>query len=298
MAGNVSSIKNFFADKTSSLEKIKDVSDKIFSVLNTDGDDYLSVAEQLSGGLTFAGKKLSKKDFTGIYVDFAEKTLNTKACLKDFNEQPNAPLTKSLREELIKRLELARLTRDDFYKDVKSFEELKKDIRNAKWLNFSLVSSLLRFAAPYDNSKVQDGKIGFFKQGKLGDCWFLSQLMMYASTQDGENNIRKRIKTNKDGSYTVTLQHPNRRYQNKEEKYTITKKDLEDRNKTKEISSGDVDVQILEMAFELYLKRHLPKDYYPEDFSGFFIAGSGPNPKYAGIKRLLVHRAFGYTDTP
>ena len=292
MTGNISSIKNLFVDNISSHEKIVEVSEKIFDKLDKIKDGNLSISEQRSAGLSFAGKPLSKKDFQKIYIDFAEKSLNTKTSLKDFDESPSSIVPESLRKEVIKRFELARLTRDDLYKDMQKFIELKRLIRESSGLSYAAASKLLKLAVPYDNSKVQDGKIGFFKQGKLGDCWFLAQLMAYVSTPEGENNIRKRIKTNSDGTYTVTLQHPNLRFQKKEEKYTVTKQEIENRAKNRDLSSGDIDVQILEIAFERYLKKHLPADCHPKEPNVFFLACSGKNPV------LLVHRALGYTDTP
>ena len=81
-----------------------------------------------------------------------------------------------------------------------------------------------------------DGKIGNFKQGSGGDCWLLSRL---AAKDDGI------IKKEKDGSFTVTLNNPDKREET--HKIKVTKDDFSDIS-NRNLSSGDPDAKIVEIA--------------------------------------------------
>ena len=57
----------------------------------------------------------------------------------------------------------------------------------------------------YDEKYLIDGEIGDFKQGYLGDCWFLSGLDSLSNTSQGRKLLQDAIKVNSDDTYTVTF---------------------------------------------------------------------------------------------
>ena len=87
-----------------------------------------------------------------------------------------------------------------------------------------------------------DGKIGNFKQGVAGDCWLLSRL---AAKDDG------RIKKEKDGSFVVTLNNPNKTEDI--HKIKVTKDDFSDIT-NRNLSAGDPDAKIVEIATKKLFK--------------------------------------------
>lgn len=148
------------------------------------------------------------------------------------------------------------------------------------------IANILTYTDKSD-TKV-DGQIGSFKQGRVGDCWYLSMLKNYAATSAGVKNIQDRIRNNHDGSYTVTFQNP---IDGKNIEYKITetdlklnpkiiKGDLEINLEIPTFSSGDKDVRIFEIATNRLLK----------DFAGSEISEGFP------LKRAIVHKAMGYTE--
>lgn len=89
--------------------------------------------------------------------------------------------------------------------------------------------------------KKADGKIGNFEQN-AGDCWLLSRL---AAKDDG------RIKKEKDGSFVVTLNNPNKTEEI--HKIKVTKEDFSAIT-NKDLSSGDPDAKIVEIATKKLFK--------------------------------------------
>lgn len=80
-------------------------------------------------------------------------------------------------------------------------------------------------------------------QGRIGDCWLLSQLNSLKGTDFGKQAIKEAIAKNSDGSYTVTLKGTN-------ETYTFTAEDIQAAIDTNQYSTGDLDYLLLELAFE------------------------------------------------
>lgn len=160
---------------------------------------------------------------------------------------------------------------------------------------------------------ISDGKIGSFAQGRVGSCWFLSMLGNYAATPEGEQNIAKRISApDKDGNYTVTLNNPLN--PNETETYVVSAEELKNYDLSDEnsaFSSGDIDVRILEIAFDKMLYEYFKKDdnsstpnigtITPDIFKEF---GNYPASYEQEIgasiseglleKNALVHKALGY----
>lgn len=86
---------------------------------------------------------------------------------------------------------------------------------------------------------LQDGIIGSFEQGKIGDCGFLSSLKVIASTKEGAKTIKDSIRKNHDKTFSVRfLGAPGKIY-------NVSEKEL---TEGKEYSTGDKDVKILEIA--------------------------------------------------
>lgn len=97
-----------------------------------------------------------------------------------------------------------------------------------------------------------NGKIDAnFKQGDMNDCWLISGIKAIANNSDTRQLLNKCIKVNPDGSVTVFLKGPNK-------KYTISKAEL---NGANEYSSGDLDVRAIEIAVNKYFGEHYDQSY-------------------------------------
>lgn len=128
-----------------------------------------------------------------------------------------------------------------------------------------------------ETNDKQDGLIGSFKQGTIGDCYFLALLQTIASTEN-KDFLKNTIINNGDGTYTVKFKGignqnlwdiPAEQIEKfKNEGITITEKELEnglltdlnekvliDKTTSSPLSTctGDKDVRILEFAFNKYL---------------------------------------------
>ncbi|MEI8390119.1 MAG: hypothetical protein WCG23_09575 [bacterium] len=90
--------------------------------------------------------------------------------------------------------------------------------------------------------KKADGKTGNFAQGATADCWLLSRL---AAKDD------RIIKKEKDGSFTVTLNNPDK--QEETHKIKVTKDDFSNIS-NRNLSSGDPDAKIVEIATKKLFK--------------------------------------------
>ena len=175
----------------------------------------------------------------------------------------------------------------------KDYKKLKAELKEGKSdykVSNAMLAKYLKLASV--NEFDSDGKISGFRQGSVGDCWFLSSLNSYASTPEGEQNIKERIKENNDGSYTVIFNNPFN--QTKKETYNVTAEELSnyrnvernsDDNK-KTFSSGDIDVRIMEIAANKMLTRYLPADEIYENCLP--IEGS------SYLKEAIIHKALGY----
>lgn len=92
-----------------------------------------------------------------------------------------------------------------------------------------------------------DGEIGNFKQGTTGDCWAVGGIKSLALTEEGAKMIKESISQDeKTGNVTVELKGVG-------ETYTFTPAEIKKRNF--DLSSGDDDVRVLEMAIEGHRKK-------------------------------------------
>ena len=144
------------------------------------------------------------------------------------------------------------------------------------------------------NSDAPNGKIDKdFKQGHTGDCWLLASIKAIANTEKGQQYLNDIVTTNKDGSVTVELKGP-------EKKYTISPGEL---IMSTQLSSGDMDVRAIEIA----VKKYMDENSYSNlgVFSNFIgnkastaynlLLGQGGNLIGDGIN-YLGNYLFGISD--
>ena len=175
------------------------------------------------------------------------------------------------------------------------YKDLKAKLKDGKQTTVSnaMLAKYLKFASV--NELESDGKIGGFRQGSVGDCWFLSSLINYTSSPEGEKNINDRIKNNGDGTYSVTFNNPFE--QTKKEIFTVSKEELanykkisrNNNEKEKAFSSGDIDVRIMEIAANKMFEKYIPKEEL-ENKDDLPIEGS------SYLKEAILHKALGYKD--
>jgi len=101
---------------------------------------------------------------------------------------------------------------------------------------------------------LPDGKVGSFSQNNLGDCWLLAQINGLAGTDFGKQAIKDAIQKNDDGSYTVKIKGADK-------DFTITQEDLFEALKKGVYSKGDMDVLLLELAFEKFFDEQGDRVY-------------------------------------
>ena len=271
------------------------VANSIFDKMDTDHDKFVSEQEAKDFGYTTLGdKSLSREDFLKKYRSFKEKTSTKQGILEDFKEHFSIPLKDSLRrfiqlddaqqKEIVSRLEMFEATQKVMPEDKKYTPEDTAYIKeNPKYfMNDDLAEYLEQFSA---NRTISDGKIGAFRQGKMGDCWFLSALNNYISTEAGRKNIENRIENNGNGTYSVTFQNPFNLTQ--KEVYTVSQDDLHE--KYKDGATGDIDVRILEAAADQYLEKYTPEGQRNSTGEKMIVGDYF-------AKTALIHKAFGYKD--
>ena len=135
-----------------------------------------------------------------------------------------------------------------FNKEIK-YQMDKAGFANADYLNTFIEQLRERIKAgeKKDTSITKpNGKIDEdFEQGNTGDCWLLASIKAIASRPKGLKILNDSIKTNDDGSVTVTLKGVNKTY-------TISKEELESNI---QLSTGDGDVRALEIAVNKYFEE-------------------------------------------
>lgn len=150
----------------------------------------------------------------------------------------------------------------------------------------NLIPAPERQVANEETQSVSDGVIDHFNQGQVGNCWFLATIDAYAQTAEGRATLSESIKTDSQGNYNVTFaSDPNF-------EFTITPEEIEERRKTAGVSSGDIDMQILELAYEKLQtsrmeERGLPGIHIWEALSGEKLEGSGDLPTREHADALL-----------
>ncbi len=98
-----------------------------------------------------------------------------------------------------------------------------------------------------------DGIIGNTKQESINDCWVLAGVNALAFSEKGQEILNKAVTHNEDGSVTVNLVGGGK-------EYTFSAEEIALHQYTegeKSFSSGDIDMNILEMAFAEYRKENI-----------------------------------------
>lgn len=109
-----------------------------------------------------------------------------------------------------------------------------------------------------------DGKIGNTSQEDINDCWVLSGVTSLSYSEKGQEILNKAVTHNDDGSVTVKLVGGGKEYRFSAEEIALNQ--YEDGEK--KYSSGDTDMNILEMAFARYRKENVQNkeaSIYPFD---------------------------------
>jgi len=99
--------------------------------------------------------------------------------------------------------------------------------------------------SPFNNV---DGQVGNSKVGSLGDGWLLCGINAAAVTRAGHDAILQSIQPNDDGSVSVTFKGDP-----KHKAYKVTPQEFA---QAKELSTGDPDMRVLEIAFRKLIADH------------------------------------------
>ena len=293
-------IFNKFRENTSTIENIFKPYENIF---NTGVDKPflhdVDISKEQQKELLFrlemfdAYRKTLNKDEMKEFIINKSDTMCFNNFLKDRPVIKDYPFPDNVNKDEIKSM---KGWTDPEYFQIKEFfkeglSKLKEDLRAGKInrIQNGMLAKYLNLASI--NDLESDGKIGGFRQGGTGDCWFLANLMNYASNPDSQKNIKDRIKKNRNGSYIVTFNNPFN--QTEKEEFTVSKKELKnygqynfDNIEKNFFSTGDIDVRILEIATNKLLEKYLTHENSDKK-----IINDGTYLKYA-----LVHKALGYTD--
>jgi hypothetical protein len=98
-------------------------------------------------------------------------------------------------------------------------------------------------AQSQDKELKVDGIIDPFSQGnKIGNCYFVGSIDAISQDEDGKEIVKDSIDKTSNGSYQVTFG------KNPDKKIPVSMNEIEQRRENKTISTGDLDVQILEVA--------------------------------------------------
>jgi len=143
---------------------------------------------------------------------------------------------------------------------------------------------------PLDTNVTADINASGVDQSSVGDCFFESALASLANSSKGQQIIRNMIKTNKDGSYTVTFAG------DKGSPVTVTAKDLEVNQNNGQVEDSAKWARIVETAFLKY--DHA--EQYGSGLNGFLQADGIPrfgNVAYADKALQLLTGQDASTDS-
>lgn len=116
-------------------------------------------------------------------------------------------------------------------------------------------------------STLANGKIdNEFKQGGVGDCWFLASIKALSMKPKGLQILNDSLKVDDKGNVTVHLKGVNKTY-------TISREEIEN---ARELSTGDADVRALEIA----VNRYLREDYKEKNGERASFDGNHANMAY------------------
>ena len=123
-----------------------------------------------------------------------------------------------------------------------------------------------------DNNHQANGEIDEdVFQGGTGDCWLLSAILALNATEAGKQVLHDSMKTNPDGSITVTFNGINTA-NGAPVQYTITADEIQkhdtDYNSYDSYSNGDNDMLIMELAVEKLEKDIYDQSHYQKNSLG------------------------------
>lgn len=96
-----------------------------------------------------------------------------------------------------------------------------------------------------------DGKIGNFSQGKIGDCFVLTALYATAQSSAGREKIKDSITKTSKGVYSIQFAgDPDH------DEFTVTQAEVVEARANKQVSTGDPDVAIFDLAVRKYEAMH------------------------------------------
>lgn len=124
--------------------------------------------------------------------------------------------------------------------------------------NASVISSDTTTLLNENTNTACDGRITDFKQGNTNDCWLLAGIKAVANDPEGERLLVNAIKENDNGWVVRFPGAPN-------QEFTVTREQLEnakkpDSNGRVQLSTGDDDVTILELAARQYYDEEKAKN--------------------------------------
>ena len=243
---------NVFTPPTTSIDGVKNPI-QIFPTMQSESDNQLvdfSFGKGNNASATEASELAPKIDIEALRANMfalqrqANNINSNIRTIEDRLAQKDKPLSLSEKRALEEKL---KILKEEHKKAVEAFRQA--------WIKTSrAVAIQKKYIAPpritESNSKIED-----FRQGYTGDCWLLASLKSISDSPKGAELLKKIIQRNRDGSVTINLLGVNKQY-------TFTQKDInkrfaESKDKTDRsfLSTGDVDVFLIEMAVEKEIKE-------------------------------------------
>ena len=231
-----------------------------------------------------------------VYVDnhynegLAEQPY-TKIKAKELEEAMKSEEYKSLDKKTVAAIIVAQKTLDYVNSDSNSDSNFRKevlepikDLANIGLSGLNADNTTDFFTALLKGEYI-NGEIESSKQGKEGDCWLLSSLNTMSNSEKGRKIIFDSITKNPDQSYSIHFKGVNTTI-------TISDKELEESRKSKDYSTGDTDVLLIEVATRKVMDKILNNEV---DAPAFLkeSAKDGENSICGGNLRDMVYLFTG-----
>jgi len=171
------------------------------------------------------------------------------------------------------------VTIDDFYEHFDYLEPISPQFDNSNTEANGIASTI--------NGEIDQNTI----QGGTGDCWVISTLYSLAGTEKGREIIKDSIKTNEDGTVTVSFKGVG-------VSYTMTPEEISqfdtDDNTSDAYSNGDNDVLVMELAVEkLWKDINSGRVQLDTNNENLLFAGNGQGITNGGLPSQLVYYLTG-----
>ncbi len=235
---------------------------KIFNIPD-DGKDKtksMSINESNSD----SKKPSVKNEFSNNDFGIFSNTYVTRNQLGSKNEFSLFSNYDSNRDGRLDTRELVHLEKD--YKNVDQFEFENEQDKNDFLSGLSqLYNKAVDFIKNGDRTKIYrdgvaveaDGNLDEAHQGNIGDCWLIEQLSALWNTEFGHEAIKNSVKKNDDGSYTVKIEGAGYSQTFTPEEIQaaldeVANYDEETGEYQTKYADGDIDLPLMELAFEKY----------------------------------------------